>query len=358
MKHIERLARYYYVDDLPEACRQFSQLHMTIDRHWHGLSLSEWSLKNLLNQQLNALHSYITNQALYSEFSQAAKHEQDIRIKKAELVKQQREREEQEKIMAEQKEKEAREAKRQARVAKNSAKKGKPLTKSKMKIERLRAMYLLDDYIKRVDYQRVIKILFCVDSGGRISKKNYLWLCTEGSDYFSAHLKSAYHLAEAKFFEGEFRRTNDLWMAINASSHYRRGGKSEHAAELLDSISVTNWKSKKVRSAFHTTLGGVKRDLGHPGEAIELGGIAHDLLGDDFRPCTLLGAVHMEQGDLVLGQEWYAKAEERGASVKSIDSDIRQIYRNAGKEQRDKLRAFLLQCDPQRFAWIGDLNAR
>lgn len=357
MKASERLAQHYHVDDLPEASTQFTQLYMIIDRHWQGLPLSDWSVQHLLQKRLYALHSYIACQTSYSEFSRASQYEKADRIKEADLVRQQQEKDQLIKKTAEEKDKKALEAKRQAREAKKAAIKNKPLTKAKMRIERLRAMYLLDEYIEREDYQRVIKILFCVDSGKRISRKHYLWLCTEGKEYFTAHLKSAYHLAEANFYEAEFNRTNDVWMAINASSHYRKCGESQHAAEFLGSISVKNRKSKKMRSAFHTTLGGVKRDLGCAHDAIELGALAHGLLEDDFRPCTLLGAVHMEEGNLSLGQEWYAKAVERGASVKSIDSDIRQIYRNAGNVQKEKLRAFLLKYDPQRFAWIKDSKA-
>lgn len=91
MKASERLAQHYHVDDLPEASTQFTQLNMIIDRHWQGLPLSDWSLQHLLQKRLYALHSYIACQTSYSEFSRASQHEKADRIKEADLVRQQQE---------------------------------------------------------------------------------------------------------------------------------------------------------------------------------------------------------------------------------------------------------------------------
>ena len=45
------------------------------------------------------------------------------------------------------------------------------------------------------------------------------------------------------------------------------------------------------------------RDLEHWDEALCLGEKAHALKADNYRPCTLLGAIHMETGNYSLGQE-------------------------------------------------------
>lgn len=51
------------------------------------------------------------------------------------------------------------------------------------------------------------------------------------------------------------------------------------------------------------------RDLRRLDEAKALASEAHQLTSSDYRPCTLLGAVHIELGELPTGHEWYAKAE-------------------------------------------------
>lgn len=46
------------------------------------------------------------------------------------------------------------------------------------------------------------------------------------------------------------------------------------------------------------------RDVGRLVEAKKLGLDAHTLTPTDFRPCTLIGAVSMELGDLAAGHDW------------------------------------------------------
>jgi hypothetical protein len=51
------------------------------------------------------------------------------------------------------------------------------------------------------------------------------------------------------------------------------------------------------------------RDLERRSVAIEMGEKAHALMPKDYRPCTLLGAVHMELHHFEKGHEWYEKHE-------------------------------------------------
>ena len=85
-----------------------------------------------------------------------------------------------------------------------------------------------------------------------------------------------------------------------------------------------------------------------------IGEKAHALKPDDYQPCTLLGALHMEDGNFALGQEWYKKALERGAEVDSVDQDIRNIFFRAGQAKQREMRAFLLREDPDRFSWAKE----
>lgn len=73
----------------------------------------------------------------------------------------------------------------------------------------------------------------------------------------------------------------------------------------------------------------------------------------DFRPCTLLGAVYMEMGSYDLGQEWYGKGIKRGASERSVDSDLRSIFFRAEKSKQDEMRTYLLGVDPKQYKWVS-----
>ena len=95
------------------------------------------------------------------------------------------------------------------------------------------------------------------------------------------------------------------------------------------------------------------RDLGRWDKAMQLGEQAHAFEADDYRPCTLLGAIHMETGNYGLGQEWYAKAVERGATVDSVDQDLRKVYFRADQARQAEMREFLLRQDRVRYAWVG-----
>ena len=65
----------------------------------------------------------------------------------------------------------------------------------------------------------------------------------------------------------------------------------------------------------------------------------------------LLGEIHMETGNYSLGQDWYAKAVERGASTDSVDQDLGNIFFRADPAKQLEMRAFLLSDDPVRYAW-------
>ena len=150
---------------------------------------------------------------------------------------------------------------------------------------------------------------------------------------------------------GEFKKRKDPWFAVNASSHYRKCAKAKIADSMLNAIAVSRLKKTKLKSAICTTHSGVKRDLKKYDDALALGEKAHKLTQNDFRPCTLLGAVNMEIGKHTLGESWYEKAIERGASEKSVDDDLRSIFMRADPARREELRAYLLKKDPYRYSW-------
>lgn len=197
--------------------------------------------------------------------------------------------------------------------------------KRKTSLDTLREKYDLEHYIEHHHFPRLMKILQKVDNGIRLQEKDVVWLNLDGDEYFTKPLKIAFHSIEATFYSDEFKKTKDLWFAVNASSHYRKCGKSITTDRLLSTIKVKPLKNIKLKSALYTTHDGVKRDLKHSEDAITLGEPAHRLTKKDFCPCTLLGAVNMENGAYDLEQAWYAKAIANGFSEKATDSELRSI---------------------------------
>ena len=205
---------------------------------------------------------------------------------------------------------------------------------------------------------RMMDILQNIDSGNRLADDDFVWLNTEVQQHFTEELRKAYHLREAEFCGNEYRRTQDPWNAINASGHYRKCDQPELALELLGSVPANRFKHPKIHSAMCTTHGGVMRDLGRRNEALQLGKQGHELQPRNFRPCTLLGAVCTELGNFGEGHDWYAKAEERGASKQSIDTELRGIFLRVDKARRETMRASLLAKDPNRYRWVNDKKYR
>lgn len=342
------VALHYFVDDLPGAHIPASRLKNILENLQRGHSITSGALMYLQKQKLLALYHLVTGCSTFDEFNKTAQAEQIKRKQESEALKRKRETEQQ-----------AKEAARQAKIkltqkkahAARLALEQDPRYIAKIKNQNLRARFDLDQFIEKHCFTRLMDILRRLDAGKRLSEQDVLWLSTHGDDYYTEKVRSAFHYIEAEFFVAEFKKTQSLWMAVNASSHYRKCNKASLAETLLNTIDINTLKSLKLKSALYTTLGGVKRDLKQLKAALELGEKAHVLMNQDFRPCTLLGALHMELGHYIKGQEWYTKAIERGASERAIDGDLRSIFMRSDKKQQDEMRAYLINLDAERYRW-------
>jgi hypothetical protein len=83
---------------------------------------------------------------------------------------------------------------------------------------------------------------------------------------------------------------------------------------------------------------------------------AHGFEPKSFHPCTLLGALFYELGRRAEGDAWFARAVERGAKPESIDQELRAILRRASGPRREEMTRHLLAVDPQRYAWVRDVE--
>jgi hypothetical protein len=348
------IAHHFCVSDIPGATIPATRLSKVLDSIYRGHPLTEMALEFLLKQNHTGLHQLATGQITYETYLVAAGAAQQDRKQAAETERQVKEvarlaRE----AKWEKKYKLECEAAEAARIARESD----PKYIAKMKSQALRRKYGID-YIDESLFPRMMAILKSMDSGGRLAENDVVWLKTAAEEYFTAELQEAFHLREAEFFAGEYRRTLDPWNAVNASGHYRKCVRPEAALELLDSASACRLKDLKIKSAMCTTRGGVMRDMAQLNEARQLGEQGHEFMPQDFRPCTLLGAVHMELGNFGEAHDWYAKAEKRGASERTIDADLRSIFQRADQVKREAIKAFLLAQDPNRYRWVNDNRYR
>ncbi len=314
--------------------------------------LSDMTQGFLQERGFFALLSYARNEVSYADFVKLAELEQSARVRTAEI------------------EKEAFLAKQETMFAKQKSNEkalfakinNDPRNRAKERQFKLREQYGLTRYIEKEDFAKLMDILRRADKGERLSDEEVVWLSEkryrnddyyydDSDNYFTEELRRKYHENEAKFYHEEFKKNKDPWFAVNASGHYRKCDEARTAETILKTIDVIDLKNQKLKSALCTTHGGVKRDLAKWDEALGLGTQAHEYTPQDFRPCTLLGAVYMETGQYNLGHSWYEKAVERGYSKDSVDSELKGIFRRLEKSKQEAMRADLLSRDQERYRW-------
>lgn len=324
-------ATKYCVDDLQDSKTPGTALYNVINRLELAPDYIPDPTKDFLRKsKLNALLKYACKQIAFDEFTLIAKSEQKERIIEAENHRKEK---------AKQAELDAKRRKEQQRISKL-----------------LRTYELYPSDVKTGDIQKLISILGKVNSRIRISEDEVAWLMVPRrglySGYYTEKLREKYHRIEAEYYLAKYQEGKNPWDIINSSSHFRKCSCANKANSILVKIPASKFKNKKIESAFNTTFGGVQRDIGAYNDAISLGHKAHTLTPDDFRPCTLLGAVNIELGHYDEGQSWYQKALERGASEKSIDDDLRSIFNRSEKTKRKELAVFLFKREPERYAWV------
>ena len=349
------LASKYFVTDLPGAVVPATRLSNILDTLEKNSPLSAPALMYLQQQGLSALHEFAQGEITYDDFLNIAAGELFMREHEAaaQWQKEEKEAKVQEAIREAQYERNRQRAEEERRKRESD-----PKYIAKIKNQQLRIRYGLDQFVEEEFFSRLMSILRHLDGGNRLTDEDILWLTTDGEDYYTDLLQEAFHEREAEFYKVEYKRTSDPWNAVNASGHYRKCNQARKAHDLLTSIPDRRRKAPKLNSAICTTHGGVMRDLKRFDEALKLGEQAHDLTPKDFRPCTLLGAVNIEIGNYGIGKNWYDKAQELGASKRSIDFDLRGILLRADNVKREKLKAFLLREDPERYKWVRGLKVK
>lgn len=335
------LAERYVVDDLPSALQIGARLNGILAKFDAGEPVSKLSQDFLLANDLRALHALINGQIDINKFCINAERERTLRMqhaqarafdKAAELA-------------------ELAEQRQQASKAYFAAIENDPKLRRQREAKELRKRFGIG-YVDSEHYPRIMALLRRLSDDHRLQPADVAWLQTEAEDCWTDEVQKAYHMIEAKALSEAWRARSDPWDAINASSHWRKADKPSQALFLTEAALGKASTSPKVRSALATTGGGALRDLRRHGDAMALALEAHRLTPADYRPCTLLGAVHMEIGDIATGHKWYVKAEKLGADRRAVDYDIRALLARASKAEQQRICGYLTAQDPKRFAWL------
>lgn len=339
------LAEKYLVDDLPGAALVGARLNGILQKIEAGETLTSLAQAFLTSGGLNSLLALATGQIDRPTFEEAAARERSDRIQRA--------KEDADRVTAEQTQKaEAMDAAIKARFA---AMDNDPVLRKRREARELWDRFDIG-FIETEHYPRAMRLLKQVSSGDRLAPEDVAWLSTEVVDCWTDALQKAWHRLEAEALTKAWEESRDPWDAVNASAHWRKADEPQQALEVTEAALAKAGRSPKPRSALLTTRGGAMRDAGRLAEARTLGLEAHELIPADFRPCTLLGAVSMGLGDLAAGHEWYAKAEALGAERRAIDQDLRALLIRSEPDARDRIRNYLLEQDPERFAWLRNWN--
>jgi hypothetical protein len=343
------LAKRFWIDDIANASIAGTRLNKILLMLDQGRPITVLGKQFLVDRGLLVLANLANGEITEDQFQKLARLERDLRISAApalQLMNGAR-------IKADADAAKEREAAMWARLDDERAKReSDPIFIAKQKNRELRRKYGVDIFVEDHDFKQLMTILRKLDARSRLSDEEAVWLRIDGGDYDSTEIQHAFHRIEADFYIGEYKRTDDIWKAVSASSHLRKCDASKEAHTLLSAISDNRLKQKKLKSAVRTTHGGVLRDLGQHNEALEFGEEAHSLLPDDFRPCTLMGALNIELGQIDVGHDWYRKAEARGAPPDSIDSELRSLITRMAPEKREEVTRQLLGIDPVRYAWL------
>ena len=343
------LARQFWVDDITSAITGGARLHSLLVAAGQGATISAANRQFLLNRGLNALLCFLTGELSQEQFDQKGKAEQEQRNELA----QQKQREIAAQKAADEERYKAEQKARSVRLeAERIQRESDPKYIARMKNQALREKYGVTGYVESHHLKQLMAILLKLDAGTRLLETETIWLKSNGREYETKEILHSYNRLEADHWLAEYRNSKNPWSAVNASGHLRKCAASNEAIELLSAIPAKRQGQPKLKSAILTTHGGAMRDHGEHAAALNMGAEAHRLQPNNFRPCTLLGAVCIELGNISEGHEWYCKAEARGAGRDSIMSDVRSLLTRMTADKREAVIAELLRIHPEQYRWL------
>ncbi len=347
------LAKHYCVDDITSATSGGSRLNNLLVSVSKGHPVSTFGQKFLKSRGLNALTDFLAGEISKEEFYIRSRLEREQRI----VVARQQQLEIEASKIAEQQAEAVRQKAMWARIeAERIKRESDPRYIARKKNQELRQKFGVDGFVEEQHFKQLMNILRTLNAKSRLSEMDAVWLKVEGHDYQTVEILHAHHRLEADFCIAEYKRTSDPWQAVNASAHLRKCSAAVQAVELLSAVPAKRQEHVKLKSAIRTTHGGALRDLGNITEALKMGTEAHLLQPNNFRPCTLLGALNIELGNIEEGHHWYHMAEMRGAKPDSIEHELRTLLLRMDVEKREEVIRKLLRIDPIKYRWLQKSN--
>ena len=362
MDGLKNDAAFYCLDHIESSMIPHSMLHKIIQKlktkQKNVLTLQE---KNyLLRQNLNSLYNFNEGKISFNQYKKEAANDkahyeeiqalERLRLEKIKELEKIEYEKQQAKLNHERKLREKAEMERRKKLESD------PKYIEQQKEKQLIKKYEIDLFdVAKKNKVKIIEIIKLLDTDQRLPKEDSVWLNSVGRRFFTDSLKVKFHRVEAAFYLNEYKIKKSHWDAINASSQLRKAKASKEAETFLEKTEIKLDKNKRLLAAYFTTLGGVKRDLGKRDVAIECGEKAHETNKQDYRPCTLLGAIYMEQHNYTLGHDWYEKARDRGAPENSINSELKSILMKLDKAQRNEMISSLVNRDAYQYSWLKKL---
>ncbi len=213
----------------------------------------------------------------------------------------------------------------------------------------------LNNQDKLLSYDcKLYPILKKLDKGKRLVPEEAAWLHAEKLLYPEQKIFTTYHKNEARFYEHEYKRSDNKWNLANASSHWRKAGEPEQALKQTDKLNFKKIKDKRLKSALLTTKGGAFRDMSALDQAEQSALQAINAHSNTHHPYTLMGALCYETGRYVQGDEYFEEAIKREASPRDEDAEIKRIIEKADKNQCIEIVLYRLQKDmngTKRIIW-------
>ena len=196
------------------------------------------------------------------------------------------------------------------------------------------------------------EIMLKLERGERLDPKQVIQLIEEGRLSRHGKIATAYYKLEAIFYEKEYQRTGNRWNLPSASSNWRKADESENALKVTENVNWNKVQESDLKAALLVTRGAAFRDLGRLDEAESCASQAMECQPESHQPYTLMGAIYYDRCEYLEGDKWFEMAAERGAD--DTDDEIERIVRmTKDKDKRREVAEYLLQKDPNRYAWAN-----
>ena len=202
----------------------------------------------------------------------------------------------------------------------------------------LKSKYLATEYQDSSPSSPLYKILLQLEEGETLDDTDINWL--EHKRLFQVI---------AAFYEKELDKPHsDMWNIVKAGKYWR---KAKHPRRVLALTEGLESGDAMLMSAILTNRGAALRDLRELSKARDCASKALEYNSDNFRTYNLLGAICYQSGQPGLGDEYFQKAVELGASPEDQERDIRAALDNSERIQRKGVAQYLLRKDPERYRW-------